>query len=112
MTFYDSSTVNRGLSARLVMNEHAGLLHRGQISICFNVLGEIGAGVRPLARHYGSWRAGGDNFSAALTGLGPEVDYPIGAFDDIQVVLDDYDLTSGGDELFESAEQLVDVVEM
>src|SRR6476661_1619994 len=42
-----------------------------------------------VANHFG-W-AGGDEVAAGVAALGAQVDQPVGAFDDVEVVLDDQD---------------------
>lgn len=50
--------------------------------------------------------------AAARAGFGPEVDDPVGAFDDVHVVLHDDDRVPPFDQGVECRQQLVDVVEM
>src|SRR5262249_55960029 len=54
----------------------------------------------------------GDDAAAGASALGTEVDDVVGAFDDIEVVLDDDDRVAHGHEPIENAEQLFDVVEV
>ena len=54
-------------------------------------------------------RTFGDDKAAALATLGSQIDHPVGALDDIQVVLDDKDAVSRFDEPMQNAEQPVDV---
>src|ERR1700679_633357 len=50
--------------------------------------------------------AGGDDFAAAFTALGAEVDEPVGGFDDVEVVFDDDDGVALVAEAMEDVEQL------
>ena len=57
-------------------------------------------------------RAFGDELAAVFAGLGAEVEDPVGAFDDVEVVLDDQQAVAGVDEALEDAEQALDVGEV
>ena len=46
--------------------------------------------MRSLVRGDGLWRAGSNNLPASPP-LGPKINHPVRGFDDIQIVLDDYD---------------------
>jgi len=50
--------------------------------------------------------------SAADTSLGTEIDNPVGAFYDVEIVFDDDDAVPGGDQGIKAVEQLPDIVEM
>src|SRR5437016_14548930 len=50
--------------------------------------------------------------AAFVAALGPEVDDPVGALDDLEVVLDDEQRMAALDELTERRDQLVDVVQV
>ena len=54
-------------------------------------------------------RPGGDDGSAAAASLGAEVDEMIGAFDDVQIVLDDDQGISGVTKLVEHFQQEFDI---
>ncbi len=58
------------------------------------------------------WRALGDDLTAAETTLGAHVDDPVGALDDVEVVLDDDDRVALVDEALDDLEQLADVLEV
>src|SRR5215831_13816658 len=53
-----------------------------------------------------------DDFAAAVAGLRPEINHPIGELDDVEVVLDQYERVPGVDEAVEHARQLSNVVEV
>ncbi len=57
------------------------------------------AGVRMLAGGDLLGRAGGDDPSAGLAALGPEVDDPVGRLDHLEVVLDHQHRVAGVDEI-------------
>src|ERR1041385_5141815 len=52
----------------------------------------------------------GDDLAAGVAAFGAEVDDPVGALDDVEVVLDDDDGVAGVDEALQDAEQVLDVV--
>ena len=54
-------------------------------------LGEVARGVRLFARHDGFGSPRRHDRPALVAALGPEIDHPVGACDDIEVVLDDDD---------------------
>jgi hypothetical protein len=54
----------------------------------------------------------GDDAAAAFAAFGTHVNYPVGGFDDVEVVLNDEEGVAGGAELEEDVEELGDVVEM
>ena len=54
----------------------------------------------------------GDDPATTAAALGPEVDQPVGALDDVEVVLDDDDRVALVDQALEHAEQLADVLEV
>ena len=58
------------------------------------------------------WRPAATNLSAFLAGVRAEVDDPVGAFDDLEIVLDDDDRVACIDQALEQPEQQRDVVEM
>src|SRR5437867_2061091 len=70
------------------------------------------AGVRPGRLRDRLGRALGDDLTAFLTALGPEVDHVIRGLDHVQMVLDDQDGVAGVDQAVEHAQELLDVVEM
>ena len=53
-----------------------------------------------------------DHATARTPTLGPEVDHVIGGFDDVQVVLDDYNCVALIDKFVQHVEQLVGVGEV
>ena len=55
-------------------------------------------------------RAGGNDPAAAVTALGAQVDDPVGALDDVQVVLDDQDRIARGHEFLQHVDELADIV--
>ena len=57
-------------------------------------------------------RALDDDTTAVLSAFGTEVDDPVSAFNDIQIVLDDDDRSSNIDQLPEGGKQSVDVVKV
>src|SRR5438552_10048837 len=57
-------------------------------------------------------RAVRDDVTAFVTGLGPEINDPIGAFDNVEVVLDDEHRMTGIDETLKSFQQNADVVKV
>ena len=57
-------------------------------------------------------RTGRHDLAAAAAALGAEVDDPVRAFDDIEVVLDDHDRVAGIAQAVEHLEQLRDIVEV
>jgi len=57
-------------------------------------------------------RAGGHQFSAALAGFRTKVDHPVGAFDHVQVMLDDEQRVAGIDEALEHFQQHTNVLEV
>src|SRR5262245_5775600 len=57
-------------------------------------------------------RAGGDDAPAALAAFGPEVDDPVGALDDVEVVLDDDKRVARVGEAVEDDDELSDVLEV
>ena len=52
------------------------------------------------------------NLATTIARLGSEVDDPIGALDDVHIVLDNYHRVSALDQCVKRREQLVDVVEV
>ena len=70
------------------------------------------AGVRFAALHDFKQRAATDHAAAAFAAFRAQIDDPICATDDIQVVLDDQQRMAGLDQSCESAQQLGDIVEM
>ena len=56
-----------------------------------HVAGEVFAGVTACGGGDGLGRAGGDDGAAAVAPFGAEVDNPVGAVDDVQIVFDDDD---------------------
>ena len=65
-----------------------------------------------LVRGEGLGRAFGHHEATPDAAFRPEVDHPVGALDDVQVVLDDEDGVAFVDELVEGDEQLADVLEV
>ena len=61
---------------------------------------------------HGFWCAFGDNFAAGIAAFGAEVDQPIGALHDVEVVLDDQHRVAGVAEFGEDVEQLLHVGEV
>src|SRR5262249_50825749 len=57
-------------------------------------------------------RTGADNFTAAGAAFRPEVDYPVGRLDHIEVVFNDNDRVAGFHKAMKNAQELVDIVEM
>ena len=57
-------------------------------------------------------RANGDDLSAFITALRPEIDDVIGALDDLQVVLDDDNRMALLEKLVERLQQPFDIMEM
>ena len=57
-------------------------------------------------------RARGDDLAAALAALGAQVDHPVGAGDDVEVVLDDDDRVAGVAQPEERVGQQLDVREV
>ena len=68
--------------------------------------------MRVLERRDVLGRALGDDPAAAAAALGAEVDDPVGALDDVEVVLDDDDRVALVDQALEHAEELADVLEV
>jgi hypothetical protein len=70
------------------------------------------AGMRPA--HGGNllWRAAGDDSTAMRTAFGSQIDYEIGALDDVEVVLDHDDRIPQAHQALEHVEQLVHVGKM
>src|SRR5262245_7354842 len=58
------------------------------------------------------WRPGGDDGSAVLPALRPEVDDVVGGLDNVEVVLDDEQRVPCLEQLAEGRQQLRDVVEV
>src|SRR5580704_770513 len=58
------------------------------------------------------WRARRDDLAALIAALGPQVDEPVGGFDDVEIVLDDDERRAGVEQLAECGEKFGDVVEM
>ena len=76
------------------------------------VLPQRSSGVRARFGHDIARGPGADDLPAGLAALGPEVDDPVGGADHVEVVLDDDERVSGGDQPPERPEQLRDVVEV
>src|ERR1700730_13420772 len=57
-------------------------------------------------------RSSGDHFTAVITRFRAEIDNPIRAFDDFEVVLDHHDRMSATDQSLEQTQRHGDVVEM
>ena len=57
-------------------------------------------------------RASGDDFAAAVASIGTKVDNPIGAFDDVEIVLDHDDRIALVDQALEHRQQSTNVVKM
>ena len=53
-----------------------------------------------------------DDCAAAFAAFGAEVDDPVGAFDDVEIVFDDEDGVAEVDEAVEDVEEVVDVGEV
>jgi hypothetical protein len=66
----------------------------------------------PFTRRHLFGCAGSDEFPTALARVGAEIDDPVGAFDDVEVVLDDEDAMAGVHEALEDLEQHAHVVEV
>ena len=65
-----------------------------------------------LACGDGLRRALGDDLSAFVAGFGSQVNDPIGAFDDVEIVFDDEHRMTGIDETLKSFQQNPDVVKV
>ena len=76
------------------------------------VLAERASRVRPFLGHDCARRARAHELAARLAALRSEVDDPVAGADHVEVVLDDDERVSGGDQPPERAEELGDVVEM
>ena len=70
------------------------------------------AGVAGRARGNVFGRAVRDDVTAFVTRVGPQVNDPIGALDDVEVVLDDEHRMAGINETLKSFQQNADVVEV
>jgi len=57
-------------------------------------------------------RAARDDVTAFVTGFGPQVNDPIGALDDVEVVLDDQHRMTGIDQTLKGFQQNADVVKV
>ena len=78
----------------------------------FYVLAQRLPGVRGLVRHHLRWRALAHELAAGAAALRPEIEDPVGAADDIEVVLDDDERMAGIEQLPERAQELRHVVEV
>ncbi|MQM38925.1 hypothetical protein KBTX_02946 [wastewater metagenome] len=70
------------------------------------------AGVAVRGGHDRGRRAVGDKLAAAVPAFGAEVDDPVGAADDVEVVLDDHQRVASLDQPLEGAQEHRDVVEV
>lgn len=57
-------------------------------------------------------RTGDDEFPAAFAGVGSEVDHPVGALDNVEIVLDHNDAVAGIDDALKDLEQHADIFEV
>src|SRR5262245_24480490 len=76
------------------------------------VAGQVVAGVGGRGLHDDVGGAGGDDVAAGVASLGAEIDDPVGALDDVEVVLDHDERSAGRSELAEGGQQLVYVIEV
>src|SRR3989440_5306007 len=72
--------------------------------------GLAGVGLFGASDEFG--RALGDNAAAAFAAFGPEVDDPVGLFDDVEMVLDDEHGVAEINEALQDVEELSNVVEV
>ena len=70
---------------------------------------EVAPRLRELDAAQACGRTGVENLSALLTGAGTDVDDPVGAADDIELVLDDEEGVTGALEIIERVEQRLGV---
>src|SRR6185437_7482780 len=73
---------------------------------------QVGARVRARTSRNLLGRAGGDDLAAALAALRAEVDYPVGALDHIEVVLDHDDGVALVAQAMQHIEELGNIVEV
>ena len=82
------------------------------MSWCCQNLAQESAGVAGWARDNAFGRAVRDDVTAFVAGFRPEVNDPIGALDDVEVVLDDEHRMTGIDETLKSLQQNTNVVKV
>src|SRR5258708_6070107 len=85
---------------------------QGGGGMCPNQIPEVTACMAGFAIGYIFGRSVRDDVTAFLTGFRPEVDYPIGTFDNVEVVLDNQHRMAGIDEPLKSFQQDADVVKV
>jgi len=82
------------------------------VSWCRQNLAQESAGVAGWARDNVFGCAVRNDVTATVPGLGPEINDPIGTFDDVEVVLDNEHRMTGIDETLKSFQQNADVVKV
>ncbi len=99
--------VGAGSGSRALRGPGTGGPRRGPLAVA-----QGPAGVAGLDRRYLPRGAGAEHLAAGIASLGPQIDDPVGGPNDVQVVLDDHQRVSLGEELAKRAQQGGDVVEV